>query len=122
MMQNKIKQFAILIFTVTLSIALFATSRPATKAADDETTPVNYSDTAATYKAKCNLCHKPAAEKGFDITKTDEQLVEVVLTGKKMAKPPHMPAYNGKGMNAEQAKAFVTYMRQLRATAPKTVQ
>ena len=118
-MLNKIKQFTILLFALTLTMALLASSRPATKAADDDTTPVNYSDTAATYKAKCNLCHKPSAEKGFDITKTDEQLVAVALTGKKMAKPPHMPAYNGKGMNAEQAKAFVIYMRQLRATATK---
>ena len=118
-MNTKIKQFVILLFALSLSFVLFASSQTPVQASQDESVAVNYADTAGTYKAKCTICHKATAEKGFDIAKTDEQVIEVVLTGKKMVKPPHMPAYNAKGMNAEQAKAFVTYMRQLRASASK---
>jgi hypothetical protein len=38
------------------------------------------------------------------------------LKGKKAEKPPHMPAYESKGVTAEQAKALVDYMKQLKAT------
>jgi hypothetical protein len=40
----------------------------------------------------------------------------VVLKGKKVEKPPHMPAYAEKGVSAEQAKALVDHMKQLKAT------
>ena len=73
------------------------------------------SDTAGYYKAKCVMCHGKKAEKKFDATLTDDQLVEIVLKGKKAAKPPHMPGYAEKGMTAEQAKAFVDHMKALKA-------
>ena len=74
------------------------------------------SDTAAYYKSKCVMCHGKKAEKKFDTTLSDEQLVEIVLKGKKAAKPPHMPGYAEKGVTADQAKAFVAHMKQLKAT------
>jgi hypothetical protein len=40
--------------------------------------------------------------------------VEIVLKGKKAEKPPHMPAYATKGVTAEQAKALVDHMKQLK--------
>ena len=46
---------------------------------------------------------------------SDEQLVEVVLKGKKVEKPPHMPAYGEKGVTADQAKDLVAHMKQLKA-------
>ena len=71
---------------------------------------------ADTYKTKCVACHGKKAEKKFDTTISDDQMVEAVLKGKKAAKPPHMPAYGEKGVTAEQAKALVDYMKQLKAT------
>jgi len=78
-------------------------------------TDVQPSDPAAYYKAKCVMCHGKKAEKKFNATLTDDQMVEVVLKGKKVEKPPHMPAYAEKGVTAEQAKALVDYMKQLKA-------
>ena len=71
-------------------------------------------DPAVFYKAKCVACHGQKAEKKFDASLADEQLVDIVLKGKKPEKPPNMPGYGEKGVNAEQAKALVDYMKQLR--------
>jgi len=71
-------------------------------------------DAAATYKAKCAMCHTATASKNFDASKTDEQLVESILKGVKTEKPPAMPSYEAKGVTPEQAKALATYMRTLR--------
>ena len=68
------------------------------------------------YKSKCVACHGKKAEKKFDTALTDDQLVEVVLKGKKAEKPPHMPSYEDKGVTAEQAKALVAYMKQLKTS------
>ena len=76
---------------------------------------VQPSDTTAYFKAKCVMCHGKKAEKKFNTTLTDDQLVEVVLKGKKAEKPPHMPGYAEKGVSAEQAKALVDHMKQLKA-------
>jgi mono/diheme cytochrome c family protein len=70
----------------------------------------------ATYKTKCMVCHTAKAEKSFDIAKTDDQHIEVILKGKKGAKPPFMPGFEAKGMTAEQAKVLVFYMRQLKVS------
>ena len=77
---------------------------------------VQPSDTTAYYKAKCVMCHGKKAEKKFDASLADDMLVEIVLKGKKVEKPPHMPGYAEKGVTAEQAKAFVEHMKQLKAT------
>ena len=71
-------------------------------------------DAAATYKTKCQACHGAAAEKKFDATLPDAELVQFVLKGKKGEKPPFMPAYGEKGINEEQAKALVTFMKSLK--------
>lgn len=85
--------------------------------AASRTTGEEQSDAGATYKAKCVACHGQKAEKKFDATLSVEQMVEAILKGKKVEKPPHMPAYGEKGVTAEQAKAMVEYMKQLK-TAP----
>ena len=74
------------------------------------------SDPAAYYKAKCQMCHGPKAEKKFDASLTDEQYLDAILKGKKVEKPPHMPAYGEKGITAEQAKALLDHMKQLRTS------
>ena len=78
-------------------------------------TDVQSSDTAAYYKSKCLMCHGKKAEKKFDASLTDEQMVEAVLKGKKAEKPPHMPGYAEKGVSPEEAKALVDHMKQLKA-------
>ena len=71
-------------------------------------------DAAGTYKTKCTACHGAAAEKRFDKALTDEQLIEAVMKGKKPEKPPNMPAFEEKGITADQAKALVDYMKSIK--------
>jgi mono/diheme cytochrome c family protein len=73
------------------------------------------SDPAAFYKGKCVACHGQKAEKKFDPALTDEQHLDAILKCKKPEKPPNMPAYGEKGVNAEQAKALLEFMKQLRS-------
>jgi mono/diheme cytochrome c family protein len=72
-------------------------------------------DAGAVYKAKCAMCHTATASKYFDAAKTDDELVQIVLKGKKGEKPPYMPGYEEKGITAETAKELVAHMRQLKA-------
>lgn len=76
---------------------------------------VQASDPAAFYKAKCVACHGQKAEKKFDSSLTDEQLIDAVMKGKKPEKPPNMPAYADKGVSAEQAKGLVEHMKLLKS-------
>jgi mono/diheme cytochrome c family protein len=71
-------------------------------------------DAAKTYKGKCVACHGPKADKKFDAAKSDDEHVQIILKGKKVEKPPNMPGYESKGINAEQAKALLDYMKSLR--------
>jgi mono/diheme cytochrome c family protein len=68
------------------------------------------------YSSKCVACHGKKAEKKFDTSHADDQLVDAVLKGKKGEKPPNMPGYGAKGLTAEQAKALVDHMKQLKST------
>jgi hypothetical protein len=68
-------------------------------------------DPAALYKTKCFACHGATADKKFDATKPDEELIQTTLKGRKMEKPPNMPAFEEKGITADQAKALVTFMK-----------
>ena len=80
-----------------------------------QTDAVKYTDAASYYKdAKCVVCHGPKAEKKFNAELKDEEMVEIILKGKKPEKPPNMPGYEAKGLTAEQAKAMVDYMRSLK--------
>jgi len=72
-------------------------------------------DGAATYKSKCVACHGQKAEKKFDASLPDQQLVDIVMKGKKPEKPPNMPAYGEKGVTPDQAKALVEHMKQLKS-------
>jgi len=78
-------------------------------------TEVKPSDTAAYYTAKCVMCHGKKAEKKVDLSLPDDQLVDLVLKGKKAEKPPNMPAYAEKGVSADDAKALVAHMKALKA-------
>jgi mono/diheme cytochrome c family protein len=96
----------VIVFTVMLFVAaFFIVSAPARTASED---------TAAVYKSKCFACHGAKAEKKFDATKADDDLIQTILKGKKVEKPPHMPGYEEKGMTVDQAKELVAFMRSLK--------
>lgn len=79
------------------------------------TDPQDQFDATSFYKAKCVACHGQKAEKKFDSSLPDEQLVDIIMKGKKPEKPPNMPAYADKGVSAEQAKALVEHMKLLKS-------
>lgn len=106
---SRIKIITIAMTAVFFSSALFLGAA----LAQGEAQP---SDPAAYYKTKCVACHGPKAEKRFDASLTDEQYLEAILKGKKPEKPPNMPAYGEKGVTADQAKALLDYMKQLRSS------
>jgi len=74
-------------------------------------------DAAATYKAKCAMCHGPDGKGGKMGTRdfasaevkaeTDAQLTDIITKGK-----GKMPAYDGK-LKAEDIKGLVAYIRSL---------
>jgi len=81
--------------------------------ADDSS--VKYKDAASYYKdAKCVVCHGPKGDKKIDASKTDDEMVQIILKGKKVEKPPHMPGYEAKGITADQAKELLAYMKSLK--------
>ena len=104
-----LKNLTIAITSIFLFSVVFLSVTPA----QGEAQP---SDPAAYFKAKCVMCHGQKAEKKFDATLTDEQYIDAILKGKKPEKPPNMPAYGEKGVTADQAKALLDHMKQLRAT------
>jgi mono/diheme cytochrome c family protein len=80
-----------------------------------QTDAVKFADAASYYKdAKCVVCHGQKAEKKFNAELKDEELLEIILKGKKPEKPPNMPAYEAKGLTPEQAKAMIDYMKSLK--------
>jgi cytochrome c553 len=91
-----------------LAVALLSSSSAQTG------TEVSASDSGAYYKAKCVACHGQKAEKKFNDALPEDQQLEAILKGKKAEKPPHMPGYEAKGINAEQAKALLAYMKTLK--------
>lgn len=105
---KRVKNIAIMIVGIFLFGVVFFSVAPA----QGEVQP---SDPAAYFKAKCVACHGQKAEKKFDAALTDEQLVDAILKGKKPEKPPNMPAYGEKGVTADQAKALLEHMKQLRS-------
>lgn len=97
------KRVAFVLAGVMIAATFLIASARTRTAADD--------DAAALYKSKCVACHGATVEKKFDATKADEELIQTVLKGKKLEKPPNMPAYEEKGITADQAKALVAFMK-----------
>ena len=104
-----IKIMTMAVMLAAFSAALVIVSAASRTAVDDPF------DAATTFKTKCVACHGQKAEKKFDSSLPDEQLIDIVLKGKKPEKPPNMPAYGEKGVTAEQAKALVEHMKQLKS-------
>ena len=105
---NNLKKLSIAFVLLPLfAIVLLGPSPRATRAAADDF------DAAATFKAKCAMCHGADASKKLDATKADDVLVETVMKGRDAA-PIKMPSYEAKGMTADQAKALVAYVKSLK--------
>ena len=68
-------------------------------------------DGAATYGAKCKMCHGANGEKNFaDVAKkADADLIKITTDGK----PPKMPAYKGK-LSDDDIKGVVAYIKTLK--------
>jgi len=67
-------------------------------------------DGAATFTAKCKMCHGAAGEKNFtDVaSKSEADLVKITTDGK-----GKMPAYKGK-LSDDDIKAVVAYIKTLK--------
>jgi mono/diheme cytochrome c family protein len=100
---SRFKKLSFLLIGIVFAAAFLIAAAPARTATDD--------DAAALFKGKCVACHGATAEKKFDATKADDELVQTVLKGKKLEKPPNMPAYEEKGITEDQAKALVAFMK-----------
>ena len=107
MTMNSLRKLGLAVAGVMVAASFVVVSVRARSGADDF-------DAAGTYKTKCIACHGAKAEKKFDATLSDEVLVQTVLKGKKPEKPPNMPAFEEKGITAEQATALVAYMKSIK--------
>lgn len=68
-----------------------------------------FADGAATYTAKCKMCHGANGEKNFtDLSKSEADLIKITTDGK-----GKMPAYKGKLSDAD-IKAVVEYVKTLK--------
>lgn len=103
MMIDQFKKLSFLLAVIVFAAAFLIAAVPARMETQD--------DTAALFKSKCAACHGQTAEKKFDATKADDELIQTVLKGKKLEKPPNMPGYEEKGLTADQAKALVAFMK-----------
>jgi mono/diheme cytochrome c family protein len=70
-------------------------------------------DAAGTYKAKCFACHGAKAEKKWDSTRPEGEMLNSVLKGKKAEKPPNMPGFEERGITPDQGKALIAYMKSI---------
>jgi len=68
-----------------------------------------FADGAATYTAKCKMCHGANGEKNFaDLSKSEVDLIKIATDGK-----GKMPAYKGK-LSDDDIKAVVAYIKTLK--------
>jgi cytochrome c553 len=108
---DRAKKLAVALLALPLlAVGALNTASTGTRAAGED------QDAATMYTAKCAMCHGAKAEKKFDPALSEDELVNAILKGKKGEKPPFMPAYEPKGVTADQAKALVNHMKQLKGS------
>jgi mono/diheme cytochrome c family protein len=80
-------------------------------------TPAFAADGAATFKARCAVCHGPEGQgkigpalKGTSVTA--EQITEMLTKGNDARKPPHKKPLSG--LSAEDAKAVADFVKTLK--------
>ncbi|HKP12637.1 MAG TPA: cytochrome c [Blastocatellia bacterium] len=103
-LSTKQTKLTVLAGVSALALGFAFTVQPVTRAAAE--------DAAATFTAKCKMCHGANAEKSFDATKADADLFKVILEGTTSKEGKKMPAF--KALDEETAKALVAYMKSLR--------
>ena len=76
-----------------------------------------FADGAATFKAKCSMCHGPEGEgkigpalKGTAVTA--DQITDMLTKGNDAKKPPHKKPING--LSADDAKAVAEFVKGLK--------
>jgi len=107
-MKEMLKKISVgLVLLPVLGVILLSSAAQSSSAA------VQDFDAAATFKAKCAMCHGQTAEKKFDATKADDVLEGTILKGND-AVTPKMPSYEAKGITPEQARALAAYMKSLK--------
>ena len=107
-MKEMLKKISVgLVVLPLLGVMLVGTATQSSSAA------VQVFDAAATFKAKCAMCHGQKAEKKFDAAKADDVLEATILKGNDTV-TPKMPGYEAKGVTAEQAKALAAHMKSLK--------
>jgi mono/diheme cytochrome c family protein len=79
--------------------------------------PAFGADGAATFKAKCAMCHGPNGEgkigpKLQGTSVTADQIVEMLTKGNDAKKPPHKKPISG--LSAEDAKAVADFVKSLK--------
>ena len=105
------KKLAVGFITLPMLAAFLLNAAPVRSSAAG----VQDKDLATVFKeSKCLICHGAKAEKKFDASLPEDQMVDAIMKGKKGEKPPNMPGYEAKGMTVDQAKALVAYMKSLR--------
>jgi mono/diheme cytochrome c family protein len=79
--------------------------------------PAFAADGAATFKAKCAMCHGPEGQgkvgpalKGTSVSA--DQIVEMLTKGNDAKKPPHKKPLNG--LTADDAKAVADFVKTLK--------
>src|SRR5205085_7573179 len=100
--QIKLKLAAILCMLPLLALVVLNSRTVPTSTAQEF-------DAAAVFKAKCTMCHGQKAERKFDASKSDDELLQIALKSGK----PGMPAFETKGITEEQAKAIIAHMKSL---------
>jgi mono/diheme cytochrome c family protein len=103
---NGLMKLGVAFAGVMLAASFVVVSARARASADDF-------DAAGTYKAKCFACHGAKAEKKWDSTRPQDEMLNSVLKGKKAEKPPNMPAFEERGITPDQAKALIAYMKSI---------
>ncbi|MEA2176452.1 MAG: hypothetical protein QOD00_4044 [Blastocatellia bacterium] len=109
-----LKKLAIALFALPLFAVLLLNSVSGQAPASQTPAASNDMDAAALFTAKCKMCHGAKAEKLFDVSKPEDEMVEAIMKGKKAEKPPNMPAYAEKGVDAVMAKALIAHMKSLK--------
>jgi len=76
-------------------------------------------DASQVYQRTCRECHGDSANQRFYQRLSEAELIQTILKGRMMEKPPDMPAFEEKGVTAEQARELALFMQELRKQSTK---
>jgi Cytochrome C oxidase, cbb3-type, subunit III len=71
------------------------------------------------YQRTCRECHGDSANQPFYQRLSESEMVQTILKGRMMDKPPDMPAFEEKGVTPEQARELALFMQELRKQSTK---